>query len=108
MRNIFGSFWGRPVTNAILAALYIVVLVFAMTTFVDQPDKETSLLAPITVISLLTLSVAVMGYLFFGKPVMLYIDGQKREAVHFFLKTIAGFAVITLLFLVGVSLGLFA
>lgn len=94
----------KPIINAVLAALYIVVLVFAMTTFVDQPDKENSILAPITVISMLTLSVAVMGYLFFGQPVMLYIDGQKKDAVRFFLQTLLAFAAIALVFLIGVSL----
>lgn len=98
----------KPIINALLAALYIIVIVFGMSTFVDQPDKEASLIAPITMLSLLTLSVAVMGYLFFSQPLMLYLDGQKKEAVNFFLKTVLTFAVIVVIFLALLSTGVFS
>ncbi len=93
----------NPYINALLAALYIALLVFGVSTFVDQPDKQASLLAPIAMLSLLTLSAAVMGYLFVGTPLMLYIDGHKKEAVRFFLKTVGGFALLTIIFLVLLS-----
>lgn len=98
----------KPIINALLAALYIIVIVFGMSTFVDQPDKEASLIAPITMLSLLTLSVAVMGHLFFSQPLMLYLDGQKKEAVNFFLKTVLTFAVIVVIFLALLSTGVFS
>jgi len=46
-------------------------------------------------LSLLVLSVTVMGYLFILVPVQLYIDGAKKEAVSFFLRTVGWFAAIT-------------
>lgn len=48
-------------------------------------------------ISLFTLSAAVMGYLFFSQPLQMYLDGSKKSAVKLFLQTIVSFAVLTIL-----------
>ena len=39
------------------------------------------------------------GYFFFFQPIQLYLDGEKKQAVNLFLKTLAAFAGITVLFL---------
>ncbi|MDO8451248.1 MAG: hypothetical protein Q7S76_00065 [bacterium] len=57
-------------------------------------------IAPIAVISLFTLSAAVMGYLFCYQPLELYFDGKKNEAVRYFLQTVAVFASSTVLILI--------
>ena len=61
--------------------------------YANTPDKWYS---GIAFISLLTLSVATMGYFFVMKPLLMYLDGDKSGAVSFFLKTLGTFAVITL------------
>lgn len=67
-------------------------------TFVTQPlkDKPDTFFAPIVVLSFLTLSVAVMAFLFFYQPLVLFMEGRKKDAVHFFIKTVSIFAVITI------------
>ena len=87
----------NPYINAVCAALYIVLIVLLITygpsSFVkNQPD---TILAPIAMLSLLVLSVAFMGYIFFLQPALLYTEGKKREAVELFSKTLAVFAAIT-------------
>lgn len=86
----------KPYLNALFAGLYIVFVVILITygpMFVrQQPD---SILAPIAMLSLLVLSAAFMGYIFFFQPILMYVEGQKREAVELFTKTLAIFAVIT-------------
>jgi len=92
----------KPFYNAVLAAGYIVGLVYFIFTFVAQPntpDSQTSLLVPIAMLSLFVLSSAVMSYLFLYEPLMLYFDNKRQEAVRFFLATIGIFALITLVFL---------
>ena len=92
----------KPFYNAVLAAGYIVGLVYFIFTFVAQPntpDSQTSLLVPIAMLSLFVLSAAVMSYLFLYEPLMLYFDNKRQEAVRFFLATIGIFALITLIFL---------
>ena len=77
-------------------------------TFVTQPlkNKPDTFFAPIVFLSLLTLSVAVMAFLFFYQPLMLFIEGKKKEAVNLFGKTVGIFAVMTLVALILLFSGL--
>lgn len=86
----------NPIVNAFSASAYIFLVVTVMT-LVTQPlkDKPDTFFAPIVFLSLLTLSVAVMAFLFFYQPLQLFIDGKKKEAVRLFIKTVAVFGVMT-------------
>ena len=86
----------NPLINAIGASAYIILVVSVMT-FVTAPlrDKPDTFFAPVTMLFVLTLSVAVMAYLFFYQPLQLFIEGKKKEAVDFFVKTVGIFAAIT-------------
>ena len=90
----------NPILNALGASVYI-ILVVAVMTFVTGPmkNKPDTFFAPIMMLFVLTLSVAVMAYLFFYQPFILYFDNKKKEALDLFLKTILIFGVITLIFL---------
>lgn len=86
----------NPYLNALCAGLYIVFIVLLITYGpVFAREKPDTILAPMAILSLLVFSVAFMGYTFFFQPVLMYIDGHKREAVELFTKTLAIFAVIT-------------
>lgn len=91
----------NPLTNAIAALVYIVIVSSAMFYGTDHAGPaEDSIIAPIAMISLFTLSAAVMGYLFFGQPLQLYLDDKKKEAVDLFLRTLAVFAGLTVVILI--------
>lgn len=96
----------NPLYNALGAAVYIFLVVTVMT-LVTQPlrDKPDTFFAPITVLFVLTLSVAVMAYLFFYQPLLLLIDGKKKQAVDLFVKTVGYFAIFTALVLLALTLG---
>lgn len=84
----------KPFYNAISAIAYITILVFTVNT-IDELETNVGLgqyIMPILVLSLLTLSVAVMGYIFFYQPFLLYMDGKKEKAVEYFLQTTVIFA----------------
>ena len=86
----------NPYLNALLAALYIVFVVLLITygpAFVRE--KPDTIFAPMAMLSLLVFSVAFMGYTFFFQPIIMYLEGQKREAVELFTKTLMTFAAIT-------------
>ncbi len=96
----------NPFYNAVLAAGYITVVASIM--FYGPKiaaHREDSVLAPIAILSLFVLSVAVMGYLFILQPTQLYLDGEKGEAVKLFLQTVGAFAVITLVLLLMLFIG---
>ena len=86
----------NPIINALCASGYIILVVSVMT-FVTQPlqNKPDTFFAPIVFLSVLTLSVAVMAFLFFYQPLQLFIDGKQKEAVDLFIKTVGVFAIIT-------------
>jgi len=91
----------NPFVNASAAACYIVLIASVMAWGTSMAPKSDTFLAPIAVISLFTLSAAVMGYLFCYTPLMMYFDGKKKQAVTLFLQTVAVFGVFT-----AVALGL--
>jgi hypothetical protein len=90
----------NPILNALLAGGYI-VLVVTVTNYVGHftNDNKSPIVGPIAFLSLFTLSVATMGYLFIFQPLQLYLDGQKKQGVNLFLQTLGSFAVLTILVL---------
>ena len=97
----------NPIINALSASAYIILVVSVMT-FVTQPlkNKPDTFFAPIVFLSLLTLSVAIMGFLFFYQPVLLFIEGKKKLAVNLFVKTVGIFAIFTVTVLILLFSGL--
>lgn len=86
----------KPYLNSFYAEIYIFLLASAVH-FFGKPNTPDKFLDPIIVLSVFVLSAAVMGYLFLGEPLQLYLNGEKKQAVSFFLKTVVSFAVITLI-----------
>ena len=88
----------KSTKNALLAAGYIVIVatvMFYASNYAERSQSEDTVLAPMAIISLFTLSAAVMAYLFFWTPLELYLSGDKAGAVKTLLHTIVTFAVIT-------------
>jgi len=83
----------NPYLNAFMALGYIagIILVINQTSEIATETPDT-LLAPLTVLSLLVLSVAVMAILFFYEPLRLFLEDQKPQALQFLLKTVSTFA----------------
>ena len=52
---------------------------------------------PVVFLMLLTLSAAVVGSLIFGKPVLLYSEGKKPEAIQLVGYTLSTLAILTLI-----------
>ena len=97
----------NPLINALSASIYIIFMVTVMN-FVTQPlkNKPDTFFAPVTVLFVLTLSVAVMAYLFFYQPLQLFIEGKRKKAVDLFIKTVGIFAVFTVMVLILLFSGL--
>lgn len=88
----------NPYLNALLAFTYISSVATVINVLASQTtDAELGIFAPIIFLTLLVLSVLVMGLLFFYRPFRLYFEGEKDAALPFLLKTIATFAIVFLL-----------
>ncbi len=97
----------NPMINALSASGYI-ILVATLMNFVSrtQGNKPDTFFAPVVFLSLLTLSVAVMAYVFFYQPLHLFIDGKKKQALNLFVQTVGVFAGITVVVFVLLFSGL--
>lgn len=92
----------NPFLNAVLAALYIVIIALCFNMFsVVLEGTEDTIFAPMTMLSLLVLSVATMGFLFVVEPLRLFLDNKKEEAIKFFLKTLGTFACFVVIFIIA-------
>jgi len=86
----------NPIINAFGASAYITLVASVMSLISKtQSNKPDPFFAPVVFLSLLTLSVTVMAYLFFYQPVQLFISGKKKEALKLFIQTVGVFGVIT-------------
>lgn len=62
-------------------AIYIAAVAIFMTNANAIFGKEDTVVTSMAALLLFTLSALVVGGLLVGKPIMLYIDGKKKEAV---------------------------
>lgn len=87
----------NPLLNALAAAAYVAIVASIMFygPKVAGHHSEDTVIAPIAILSLFSLSAAVMGYVFLAQPLQLYLDGKKGPAVKLFSRTLAIFAGIT-------------
>lgn len=70
----------------------VALLMFAVGKwFGDKPDP--AIIAPIAFLLLFVISASISGALILGKPVMLYLDGKKKDALQLFGFTLAWLAV---------------
>jgi len=96
----------NPYYNAVIASAYIVFVATFMANAKYIFGEHDTALTPVMVLSLFVLSAAIMGYLFIGEPIMLFLDGHKKQAVDFFWRMVATFAGITvLIFIVSAVIG---
>ena len=91
----------NPYVHAALASLYIIAIVLAINFGTHYAPPKDNLFMPMAMLSLFVLSASVMGYLFVFEPAQLYLNGKKKEAISFFVKTVGTFAVFTALIAVA-------
>lgn len=86
------------IKNALLTALYIVgVGSFMYYGSLIKIGRNNIILIPITMLLLFVCSAAITGYLIFGKPAIMYVDGKKKEALTLLTYTLFSFSLITLI-----------
>lgn len=98
----------NPILNALSAVLYIctVASIMFFGSSLGVPTEDT-LLMPITMLCLFSLSVAVMAFVFFYQSVLMYMEEEKARAVKLGVQTVGAFAVVTAALLASVVLSRF-
>ena len=91
----------RGFVNALLVVIYIFGVVNLMNYLANFEDNES--LMPVMFLTLFVTSAAITGSLVLGKPVLLYLNGQKKEAVTLLTYTLVSMvALFILLFVIVV------
>lgn len=80
--------------------VYVLAVSLVMTSLTESRlFAGMEFLGPATVLMMLVLSVAMVGTLIFGKPILLYLDGKKQEGVKLLVMTLLTLFVLTALVL---------
>ena len=95
----------RGFIDALGVAAYVTVFAWVINNlehwFGDVPDTW---LSPVLMLLVFIISACVTGLLVLLKPVLLYVEGQKKESVSLFVYTI-GFLVILALIIAFIVMG---
>lgn len=77
-------------------AYIILVAIFMYYGSMVKIGRVNEILAPITLLLLFVFSAALTGFLIFGRPAQMYVDGKKKEALSLLFYTLLYFSVVTL------------
>ncbi|MBT3412822.1 MAG: hypothetical protein HOJ15_01925 [Candidatus Jacksonbacteria bacterium] len=89
----------KGLLHAVIAVVYISFIALIMRNGDRLFGEMGGILSAITFLSLFVTSAAVMGVVVFGKPILWYLDGNKKEAVSLLLYTIGWLIAITGIFI---------
>ncbi len=94
----------KLILNSLTSALGITIYIVAVSLLIMYGEnifgKMDNLLGPIAFLLLFVVSAAITGSLALGRPVILYLNKQKTEAIKLFLYTIGWLFVFTIIALV--------
>src|SRR3989338_182521 len=90
----------RSLFNALGTIAYVSVVVTIMQNGEKIFGSINQTIAPIAMLTLFVLSAAVTCSLVLGKPVMLYLNNQKNEAIKLFVYTLCWLALAVIILLI--------
>jgi len=96
----------RSFAHAAGVVIYVAAVAWLMSHGEALVGERQSILMPVFALLLFIVSATITGLLVLGRPLQLYLDGAKREAVAFLLATLAwlvAFLVAVLIAMVLVS-----
>lgn len=94
----------RSFLNALGTILYITLVALGITTLQRfAGNKPDSFFAPVLFLTLFVLSAGVTTSLVLGKPVLMYLANDKKEAVQLFIYTL-GWLLVSVIILLIVNL----
>ena len=90
--------------NSISVSIYVTAIATLFNILGKTQNTTNSILIPITMLLLLVFSVALMGTLIFGRPLIWYLDNKKKEAIQLLAYTILFIFAITLIAIISLIL----
>ncbi len=90
--------------NSVIALLYISGVALLMTNAQNIFGKGDNVFTGIAVLMLFVISAAIMGFVILGRPILMYLDGLKKEAVKLFYLTITWLILIAAIIFIGLAI----
>ena len=97
--NIPKNIIKNAVINAVLTSAYVgalVSIVFYAPKAIQNSDGNNMILIPISMLILFIFSAGLTSSLVFGRPILWYLDGRKKDALHLLAWTLGILLVIIL------------
>ncbi len=85
--------------NAVGVVVYVMLVGWVMTNMERIAGPMEEFWGPVAFLLLFVLSAAIVGALVLGKPALLYLDGEKKEALRTFFYTL-GFLLLAVVIVV--------
>lgn len=95
----------KGLINTLGVIAYVAIVVTLITNLGHIIEEDNPILAPITFLTLLVFSAAVTGGLVLGRPILMYLNDKKTEAIQLFLYTL-GWLAIALVILIVINIAL--
>ena len=96
--------------KAVVSALGVAAYVMAFTWFINNAQgwfgDQQVWVGPFLMLIFFIVSACVTGSLVLARPMMMYLDGQKNDAVYLFVYTVAALAVIIMVTAIFVLIGI--
>ncbi|MEO8065828.1 MAG: hypothetical protein ABI643_03170 [Candidatus Doudnabacteria bacterium] len=83
--------------HTVLVVIYVSFVAFIMShgqRFFGETDGPWT---PVAVLMMFVLSATITGTLVLGRPILLYVDGKKKEALEFFGYTVGWLFILTII-----------
>ena len=102
MKNSKLLFWS--IVNSLGAFVYILGVAWLMFNGERFFGKATSFLMPAALLLLFVLSATIVGALVLGRPIYLYLNGLKLEAIRLFVYTVICLFLIAIIVFLAIAL----
>ncbi|MFH1112171.1 MAG: hypothetical protein V1712_03870 [Patescibacteria group bacterium] len=90
--------------NSFATFIYVVLVAWTMFNGDKVFGKMNTLLGPVAFLLLFVVSATIVGILVLGKPVGLYLEGFKKEAIKLLIYTVVCLIIITALALLAMMI----
>jgi polyferredoxin len=87
----------QGILSALGVAVYTTAIAWVLYNGEKIFGKADNFLMPLALLLLFVLSTAITGLLVLGKPIMLYLNNSKKEAIKLLIYTISSLLIITLI-----------
>lgn len=94
----------HAIQEALAAVIYVVLVVTWMNNAERLYERTNPIISGTAILLLLVFSAAMMGLTIFGRSIIWYLDGQKKEAVQLLFYKLGFILLVMIIVFLGLSI----